>query len=166
MHDKPQMSTLHLIQLKIEPDKEHIRHCLLFCFHQKKRAIELFVRRMMKMLQSLERVRIDLNDCLKTKVILVTKNGPNIPRLWKRTNCEKMGKSCGKWWKILGLIYIVTIFLLIKKNCKNQTRTFTPTQYILMCLVSLIINSNNEYKERRFKCLSTWTISNMIINIW
>jgi len=44
--------TLHL-RLKMEPDKEHIRHCLLFCFQRKNVLLmhtELFVRRMVKML--------------------------------------------------------------------------------------------------------------------
>jgi len=32
--------TLHLVRLKMELDKEHIRYCLLFCFHQKKSAAD------------------------------------------------------------------------------------------------------------------------------
>jgi len=39
--------------------------------------------------------------------ISVTKNVPDALQLWKRTNCGKMGESCGKWWKILRLIYII-----------------------------------------------------------
>jgi len=31
---------LHLVRLKMESDKEHIRYCLLFCFHQKKSAAD------------------------------------------------------------------------------------------------------------------------------
>jgi len=42
----------------------------------------------------------------------MTKNVSNAPQLWKRTNCGKMGKGRGKRWKILQLIYIVSIFLL------------------------------------------------------
>jgi len=40
------------MNLKMKPNKEHIRHYLLFCFHQKKSAIdvqrELFVTCMTK----------------------------------------------------------------------------------------------------------------------
>jgi len=31
---------LHLVRLKIELEKEHIRHCLLFYFHQKQNAAD------------------------------------------------------------------------------------------------------------------------------
>jgi len=44
---------LYLVRLKMESDTEHIRHCLLFCFHQRKLLLmhtELFVRRTIKML--------------------------------------------------------------------------------------------------------------------
>jgi len=34
--------TLHLIRLKMEQIKKHIRHCLLFCFHQKKSAADAY----------------------------------------------------------------------------------------------------------------------------
>jgi len=34
------------------------------------------------------------------------KNVSEALQLWKRTNCKKMGKSCGKRWKIFRLIYI------------------------------------------------------------
>jgi len=76
------------------------------------------------MLQSLECVRIDLND-LKTVIsISMTKNAPDAPQLWNRTNCEKMRKNHGKRWKILRLIYIVlyciNFFIIIKKIAKNR----------------------------------------------
>jgi len=39
---EPYVSTIQrLIRLKMEPDKEHIRHCLLFCFHQRKNAADV-----------------------------------------------------------------------------------------------------------------------------
>jgi len=53
-------------------------------------------------------MQIGLND-LKTVIsisIMTIKNG----QLWKRTNCGRMEKSCGKQWKILRSIYIVLIF--------------------------------------------------------
>jgi len=33
--------TLHLVRSKIKLYKEHIRHCLLFCFHRKKNAADV-----------------------------------------------------------------------------------------------------------------------------
>jgi len=42
--------------------------------------------------------------------ILMTKNAPVTLQLWKRTNCGKMGKSRGKRWKILRLIYCIDFF--------------------------------------------------------
>jgi len=48
------------------------------------------------------------------------------PQLWERTNCGKIRKS-EKQWKILRLIYIVSIFFIIIKNCKKSARTFAPT---------------------------------------
>jgi len=41
------------------------------------------------MLQSLERVRIDLNDLKMVISISVTKNALDALELWKRTNCGK-----------------------------------------------------------------------------
>jgi len=35
-----QHNILHLVRLKMEQNKEHIRYCLLFCFHQKKSAAD------------------------------------------------------------------------------------------------------------------------------
>jgi len=32
--------TLHLVRLKMELNKEYIRYCLLFCFHQKKNTAD------------------------------------------------------------------------------------------------------------------------------
>jgi len=63
----------------MKPDKEHIRHCLLFCFHQKKNATDAHrIICMMKMLQPLERVQIGLNDLKMVISISVTKNTPDI----------------------------------------------------------------------------------------
>jgi len=52
-------------------------------------------------------MRIDLND-LETVISIYQwiKNIPDILQLWKKSNCEKMGKSRGKQWKIFRLIYI------------------------------------------------------------
>jgi len=79
---------LHLIQLKMKPDKEHIHNCLLFCHHQKKSAAdhtELFVRYIMKI--PLECVRTDLNNLKTTISISAIKNALDALLLWKRTNC-------------------------------------------------------------------------------
>jgi len=80
----------------MEPDKEHICHCLLFCFHQKKANTQNHLRygeNVIKYYKMFERMRIGLND-LKTMILIsVTKNAPDALQLWKRTSCEKMKKS-------------------------------------------------------------------------
>jgi len=123
----------------MEPDKKHIHHCLLFCFHQKKRAVDahrIICRRMMKMLLPLERVRIGLND-LEVKVISVTKNAPDVLQLWKRTNCEKK-----KLWKMMENISINLYrnnFFINKKKLQKSTRTFADSIYSMFSL------SNNKF---------------------
>jgi len=56
-------------------------------------------------------------------LISVTKNALDALQLWKRMNCGKIRKNREKRWKILRLIYIVTIFFIVikkfQKNCKK-----------------------------------------------
>jgi len=59
-----------------------------------------------------------------TDSISVTKNVLDILQLWKRTNCGKMGKSQGKRWKILRLIYIVLIFFIVIEKVAKIGKNF------------------------------------------
>jgi len=68
------------MRIKMEPDKEHVRHYLLFCFHQKEKAAdacriicETYGEKVIVI-----KMRIDLNN-LKTVIsISVTKNAPGV----------------------------------------------------------------------------------------
>jgi len=64
---------------------------------------ELFVRCMVKMLQSLERVQISLNN-LKTVILISVKEH------FGRSAAERK-QMAERSWKILRLIYFVSIFL-------------------------------------------------------
>jgi len=69
-------------------DKEYICHCLLFLLKKKVLLThtELFVKRMVKILWSLERVRISLNDLKMVISILVIKIASDSLQLCKRRN--------------------------------------------------------------------------------
>jgi len=121
MHDKllDVNITLHLVRLKIETDKGHIRHCLLFCFHKKSGAdayriiIEIYngnviaIRTCVNWIKRLKNGNFDISN----------KSALNALQLWKGTNCAKMGKSHGKRWINL---YCIDFFIVIKKIAKNR----------------------------------------------
>jgi len=68
---------------------------------------ELFVKRMVKIVA----IRMCANwfKCFKNGDFDISDKELTLLQLWKRTNCEKngkTGKNCEKQWKILRLIYI------------------------------------------------------------
>jgi len=96
-----------ILHLVLKMKSEHIRHCLLFCLHQKKSAAD--AHRFIYETYSENVVAIRtcancLNDFKTMISISVTKNALDVLQLWKRTNCGKIRKSHGKRWKILWLI--------------------------------------------------------------
>jgi len=83
----------------MESNKEHIRHCLLFCFHQKKNAADahriicetydenvIAIRTCANWFKRFKNGDFDISD----------KEHSGRSTLWKRTNCRKMEKSHGK----------------------------------------------------------------------
>jgi len=108
----------------MEPDKEHIRYCLLLYFHQKKSASDIHRVVCETYDENVIAIRTCANWFKQFKNVIsisVTKNASDAVQLWKRTNCGNIRK---KSWKILRLIYIVSIFIIIKKNCKKFTKIF------------------------------------------
>jgi len=81
----------------MESNKEHIR--LLFYFHQKKSTADAY--RILCETYGKNVIAIktctNLNDLKAVNSISVSKNDLDILQLWKKTNCEKMGKS-GKYF--------------------------------------------------------------------
>jgi len=83
----------------MESNKEHICHCLLFCFHQKKKNATdahriicetyenvIAIRTCANWFKRFENGNFDISD----------KEHSGRSALWKRTNCGKIEKSRGK----------------------------------------------------------------------
>jgi len=107
--------TLHLVQLKMESDKEHIYHCLLFCFHQNK---VLLMHRIIYEIygENVITIRTCVN-CFKQ-----FKNGDFDIKVTK----DRIGKMCFSmnccYWIITEDRY--NNYLNNKKNYKKSARTF------------------------------------------
>jgi len=86
-------------------------------------------------------VWIGLN--LTTVIWYQTKNAPDVLQLWKKTNCEKIGKS----WKIYRLIYIVSTFFIVIKKLQTIGKNFCTD----------LINA--AFFCRRQSTWSTWKVS-------
>jgi len=90
--------TLHLVRLKMKSDKEHICHCFLFCFDQKKNATDPHRIICETYDENIIAIRTCANWFKRFKnddydISHFTKNAPQALQLWKRTNCGKMRKS-------------------------------------------------------------------------
>jgi len=85
----------------MEPNKEHIRDYLLFCFHQKKSVADahriicetydenvIAIKTCMNWFERFKNGDFDISD----------KEHSGCPAtVWKRTNCRKMRKNREKW---------------------------------------------------------------------
>jgi len=74
------VSLTYLVWLKMEPNKEHIRDYLLFCFHQKKSAADahrIICEMYGENIIAIRTVWIGLNNLKVVISISVTKNVPN-----------------------------------------------------------------------------------------
>jgi len=90
--------TLHLVRLKMKSDKEHIRHCFLFCFDQKKNDTDIHRIICETYGENIIAIRMCANWFKRFKngdfdISHITKNAPHALQLWKRTNYEKMRKN-------------------------------------------------------------------------
>jgi len=142
---------LTLVRLKMELDKEHIRHYLLFCFHQKKNTTGAHRIICETYGENVIAIRTCANWFKRFKnsnFVISDATLRNCLQLWKRTNCGKMRKS----WKtrIMINLYCIDFFIVIKntKNTKNWQE-----------LLHLITIYQFNLRSRSCVCANTWRLA-------
>jgi len=91
----------------MEPNKELIRYCLLFCFHQKKSAN---AHRIICMVKNIIFIKMNANWFKNDDFDIGDKERSRRPAAVEEE--DELRKDGKKSWKLLRLIYTVSIFLL------------------------------------------------------